>query len=67
MMHISMNTNYLVLIIQEYNLFYQNMKRFEIIMIYCYKCIRIKVTEQIILNPVIVFPPNFMVFKNESK
>ena len=43
------------------------MKRFEILMIFFYKCISIKVTEQIV-NPIIVFAANnFKVLKNERK
>ena len=35
-------------------------------MIFFYKCIGIKVTEQI-FNPIIVFASNFKILKNESK
>ena len=36
-------------------------------MIFFYKCISMKVTEQIIVNPITIFAANFKVFKKESK
>ena len=62
----TMGTNCLSLILFRNTLFYCNIKSFEILMLFFYKCITIKVTEQI-LNPIIVFTANLKILKNESK